>query len=72
MAFGKRGRPPEDRPARQREIYMAVVSGLAAGTVALIPAGDGILELTKMAVSPAFQGMGIGSQVIGDILALLD
>lgn len=24
MAFGKRGRPPEDRLARQREIYMAV------------------------------------------------
>ncbi|HET7767954.1 MAG TPA: TetR/AcrR family transcriptional regulator [Chloroflexota bacterium] len=24
MAFGKRGRPPEDRAARQREIYVAV------------------------------------------------
>lgn len=46
------------------EIYMAVVAGLAAGTVALIPAGDGILELTKMAVSPEFQGMGIGDALM--------
>lgn len=46
------------------EIYMAVVSGLAAGTVALIPAGDGVLELTKMAVSPEFQGMGIGDALM--------
>ena len=46
------------------EIYMAVVSGLAAGTVALIPAGDSVLELTKMAVSPEFQGMGIGDALM--------
>ncbi len=46
------------------EIYMAVVSGLAAGTVALIPAGEGILELTKMAVSPEFRGMGIGDALM--------
>ncbi|MBX7055829.1 MAG: GNAT family N-acetyltransferase [Pyrinomonadaceae bacterium] len=42
------------------EIFIAVVSGLAAGAVALIPSADGSLELTKMAVSPEFQGMGIG------------
>lgn len=46
------------------EIYMAVVSALAAGTVALIPAGEGILELTKMAVSPEFRGMGIGDALM--------
>lgn len=43
------------------QIFMAVVSGLAAGTVAMIPAGEGVLELTKMAVSPEFQGLGIAN-----------
>lgn len=46
------------------QIFMAIVSGLAAGTVALIPAGDGVLELTKMAVAPEFQGMGIGDKLM--------
>ncbi|MFT3744902.1 MAG: GNAT family N-acetyltransferase [Pyrinomonadaceae bacterium] len=46
------------------QIFMAVVSGLAAGTVALIPAGEGVLELTKMAVSPEFQGMGIANHLM--------
>jgi len=46
------------------QIFMAIVSGLAAGTVAMIPAGEGVLELTKMAVAPEFRGMGIGSKLI--------
>ncbi len=46
------------------QIFMAIVSGLAAGTVALIPSGDGVLELTKMAVAPEFQGMGIGNHLM--------
>lgn len=46
------------------QIFMAVVSGLAAGTVALIPSGDGVLELTKMAVAPEFQGMGIANHLM--------
>ena len=46
------------------QIFMAIVSGLAAGTVALIPDGRGSLELTKMAVSPEFQGMGIGNRLM--------
>ena len=46
------------------QIFMAIASGLAAGTVALIPSGDGVLELTKMAVAPEFQGMGIGDKLM--------
>ncbi len=46
------------------QIFMAIADSKAAGTVAMIPAGDGVLELTKMAVSPAFQERGIGSQLI--------
>ena len=45
-------------------IFFALVEGIAAGTVALIPADDGTLELTKMAVSPRFQGVGIGRKLI--------
>ena len=43
---------------------MAVCDGKVAGTVALIPAGDDLLELTKMAVSPAFRGRGIGDELM--------
>lgn len=46
------------------QIFMAILSGLAAGTVALIRAGEGTLELTKMAVAPEFQGMGIGDRLM--------
>lgn len=46
------------------QIFMAIVSGLAAGTVALIPSEDGVLELTKMAVAPEFQGMGIANHLM--------
>lgn len=46
------------------QIFMAIVLGLAAGTVALIPARDGVLELTKMAVSPEFQGIGISDKLM--------
>jgi len=50
-------------------IFMAIVSGLAAGTVALIPSGDGVLELTKMAVAPEFQGMGIANHLMQNCIA---
>ena len=46
------------------QIFMAIMDGKAAGTVAMIPAGDGVLELTKMAVSPAYQERGMGSKLI--------
>jgi ribosomal protein S18 acetylase RimI-like enzyme len=46
------------------QIFMAVCDGDAVGTVALITAGDGVLELTKMAVSPEFQGRGIANHLM--------
>ena len=46
------------------EIFMAIVADLAAGTVAMIPSGGQTMELTKMAVSPEFQGMGIGDNLV--------
>ncbi len=46
------------------QIFMAIVSGIAAGTVAMIPAGSTVMELTKMAVAPEFQGMGIANHLM--------
>jgi N-acetylglutamate synthase-like GNAT family acetyltransferase/DNA-binding MarR family transcriptional regulator len=41
-------------------ILVAVDEGKTAGVCALLPHGKGCLELTKLAVSPAAQGKGIG------------
>lgn len=41
-------------------ILLAELDGLVVGTVALAPAGAGVLELAKMAVDEAFQGRKIG------------
>ncbi|MBK9215761.1 MAG: GNAT family N-acetyltransferase [Chloracidobacterium sp.] len=46
------------------EIFMAVADGVAAGTVAMIPAGNGVVELTKMAVSPGFHRLGIADMLM--------
>ena len=51
------------------QIFMAIVSGLAAGTVAMIPSGEGVMELTKMAVAPEFQGMGIANHLMTACIA---
>jgi len=46
------------------QIFFALVDGTVAGTVALIPSADGVIELTKMAVSPEFRGQGIGGRLM--------
>jgi GNAT superfamily N-acetyltransferase len=46
------------------EIFMAVVDGQAAGTAAMIPANDEVVELTKMAVSPLFHRLGLASKLM--------
>jgi putative acetyltransferase len=46
------------------EIFMAVAGGEAVGTVALIPAEHGVLELTKMAVSPRHHGRGVANKLM--------
>lgn len=66
FAIEKHDREILDEPYRSviepgGQIFMAVDGSTAAGTVALIPAGDGVLELTKMAVSPEYQGRGIAN-----------
>ena len=41
----------------------------AVGCVALIPMGNGVYELSKMAVSPRLRGLGIGRRLIEHAIA---
>ncbi|WP_339844934.1 GNAT family N-acetyltransferase [uncultured Dokdonia sp.] len=51
-------------------IFFASKDDQILGTVALMPTGNtGVLELTKMAVSPSARGMGIGQQLIAHCIA---
>jgi putative acetyltransferase len=45
-------------------IFMAYLGQQAVGCVALIPLGDGVYELSKMAVSPDLRGLGIGRSLL--------
>ena len=45
-------------------ILYAVVAGEAVGTVALKHQGNGVFELTKMAVTEDFQGQGFGRELL--------
>lgn len=46
------------------QIFFALVDDEVAGTVAVINAGDGVLELAKMAVSPEFRGRNISDRLM--------
>ena len=45
-------------------IFMVWAGGKVVGCVALIPMGNGVYELSKMAVSPAMRGQGIGRRLL--------
>jgi N-acetylglutamate synthase-like GNAT family acetyltransferase len=45
-------------------VFLVHLGGEAVGCVALIPMGDGVYELSKMAVSPRLRGFGIGRKLI--------
>ena len=45
-------------------ILMAYSNAEAVGCVALIPMGDGVVELAKMAVAPPCRGQGIGRRLL--------
>jgi N-acetylglutamate synthase-like GNAT family acetyltransferase len=45
-------------------IFMVYADSLPVGCVALIPLGQGIYELSKMAVSPQLRGRGIGRRLL--------
>lgn len=45
-------------------ILYALANGVVAGTVALKHHGEGVYELTKMAVTAGFQGQGLGRRLL--------
>jgi GNAT superfamily N-acetyltransferase len=50
-------------------IFLAHAQGSAVGCVALIPMENAVYEFSKMAVSPAFQGRGIGRKLLEHAIA---
>ena len=50
--------------AKGGHIYLAWQGSQAVGCVALVPMGDGVYELSKMAVTPALRGQGVGRGLI--------
>jgi putative acetyltransferase len=55
-----------------RVLFAIDDAGDAVGTVALKHEGDGVYELTKMAVDPASQGRGIGAMLLQGAIAAFD
>lgn len=51
------------------QIYQVYAEGAVVGCVALIPMGDGVYELSKMAVSPSMRGRGIGRRLLEHTVA---
>ena len=46
------------------EIFFAVFDNTVVGTAAMIPSGEGVYELAKMAVAKDVQGNGIGKKLL--------
>ncbi|MDE0773415.1 MAG: GNAT family N-acetyltransferase [Ulvibacter sp.] len=46
------------------KIFFITQNNIAIGTVALIKRGDGVFELTKMAIEPSKQGKNLGQQLL--------
>lgn len=45
-------------------IFMAILGERIVGTVALVPEGEGIMEMTKLAVDENFRGKGYGEMLV--------
>ena len=56
---------PENKILRKGgHIFMVYLGDQAVGCVALIPLGQGVYELSKMAVLPELRGLGIGRRLL--------
>ena len=58
------GDPESTILRRGGSVFMAYSDDLAVGCVALIPLGQGVYELSKMAVAPQFRGRGLGRRLL--------
>lgn len=59
---------PEHILGNGGEIWFAEVDGRPVGTGTLVHNGDGDYELAKMAVTPGFQGRGIGAAILEKLI----
>jgi putative acetyltransferase len=50
-------------------IFMVYAGGEPVGCVALVPIGNGVYELSKMAISPHLRGQGIGRRLLQHAIA---
>jgi putative acetyltransferase len=50
------------------QVYVAVDDDVVVGCAALIHFGDGVFELSKMAVSPQTRGQGLGRRLLGYVI----
>jgi putative acetyltransferase len=50
-------------------VFQAWINGQVVGCVALLPMGDAVYELSKMAVSPKMRGRGIGRNLLEHAIA---
>jgi putative acetyltransferase len=50
--------------AKGGQIFIAARGEESIGCVALVPMGDGVFELSKMAVAPELRGQGIGRRLL--------
>lgn len=46
------------------QIFVARLDGEVVGTCAVVPHGEGVLELLKLAVAPAARGKGLGRRLV--------
>lgn len=51
------------------EIFLAYADGEPVGCAALIPMGNGVFELSKMAVTPRLRGLGLGRKLMKHVIA---
>ncbi len=49
-------------------VYVAQAGDVVVGTAALLKYGDGIYELSKMAVSPETRGQGVGRKLLAYVI----
>jgi putative acetyltransferase len=63
------GDPETHILSRGGHVYLVEAEGQTVACVALIPTGDDVYEVSKMAVSPTLRGRGIGRQLLEHTIA---
>lgn len=58
------GDPQSEIIDKGGQVLLARTNGIVVGCVALVPAGNGVFELSKMTVSPSRRGKGLGRAIV--------